>query len=223
MNVEDKNALVKAYQDIISKIDSRLKVIKTLGASEDYIKDTEKLINQKEKMRDAISEHYEKVLFSRVGKYEDVSEFITRMQDTLELDEDGQVIEKYYKLGIKAIDDEFFHGKVYLVTHSIAIGADSAVGKTTLALNIISSLAIQGVKSQFFSFEMGDRQFFNEISPQAKNKLIKIVNSEFAKNLYLDFHSRDLQDLANSIQTRHDDGVNAFVIDSYLSYLCRDR
>ncbi len=211
------HTLLADYKDIIQKIDDRLLVIKTMGADEDYIKKTEGLIKDKEDLRDHISDYYDKKLFGRVGKYETVSEFMERMNNTLEVDENGQVIEKYYKLGIKAIDDEFFHGKGVFHNSLISIGADSAVGKTTLALNIISSLAIQGVKSQFYSFEMGDRQFFNEISEKAKNKLNKIINSEYANNLTLDFHSRDITDLANSIQMRNDEGVEAFVIDSYLS------
>ncbi len=217
MTPKIKNSIVDNYKHIIGEIDDRMKVIKIIGADDGYISETEKLIDRKEKMKDEISEYYERQLFGRVGKYETVAEFMSRMEDTLELDEDGQVIEKYYKLGIKAIDEEFFHGKGVFSNSLISIGADSGVGKTTLALNIISSLAIQGVKSQFYSFEMGDRQFYNEISEKAKNKLSKIINSEFADNLTLDFHSRDISDLANSIQMRFDEGVRAFVIDSYIS------
>ncbi len=212
-----KNNFVEAYKHIIGEIDDRMKVIKVIGADDDYVSETEKLITKKEDMKQDISEYYERQLFGRVGQYETVAEFMNRMEDTLELDEEGHVIEKYYKLGIKAIDEEFFYGKGVFSNSLISIGADSGVGKTTLALNIISSLAIQGVKSQFFSFEMGDRQFYNEISEKAKNKLSKIINSEFADNLTLDFHSRDITDLANAIQMRFDEGVRAFVIDSYIS------
>lgn len=208
---------IEQYHELIRVISERVRVAGLMTVDDDYIKETEKLIRSKDKLKDEITEHYDGIRFGRVGQYETVSEFMERMNNTLEIDDDGLVIEKYYKLGINAIDDEFFEGKGVFSNSFIAIGADSGVGKTTLALNIIASLAQQGVQSQFFSFEMGDRQFFNEISPQAKNKLKSIVDSEYADNLTLDFHSRDIQDLANAIQMRNDEGVEAFVIDSYLS------
>jgi len=208
---------IKLYNELIRRIAQRELTAKTLDMDDAYLKETDKLIKQKKELRGDISEHYDNVRFGRVGHYEDLNEFLERMENTLDTDDEGIVIRQYYKLGIKAIDDEFFNGMGVFSNAFIAIGADSGVGKTTLALNIIGSLAMQGVSSQFFSFEMGDIQFFNEVSPQAKNKLKKIAKSEYAKNLTLDFHSRDLEDLANAIQSRHDEGVKAFVIDSYLS------
>ena len=221
MTVDISSDAVSAFKELTATIMKREKVALVMGYGADnnyeYILETQRLWKKKKQLNDEISAYYEMKLSGRVGQYETVSEFLERMENTLETDEAGNVIDSYYKLGIQAIDEEFFDGKGVFANSLIAIGADSGVGKTTLALNIISELAKQGVKSQFFSFEMGDRQFYNEISPQAKNKLIKIVNSEYADNLTLDFHSRDLQDLANAIQMRYDDGVRAFVIDSYLS------
>ena len=217
MENKTKNKSVRQYKLLIETIAERTLVATTLKMDDNYMAETDKLIGRKHKLNDEISAHYDSIRFGRVGQFETVSEFVERMNNTLEVDEDGIVIEHYYKLGIQAIDDAFFDGKGVFQNSLISIGADSGVGKTTLALQIISSLAMQDVQSQFFSFEMGDRQFFNEISPQAKNKLKQIVDSDYADNLTLDFHSRDLQDLANSIQSRYDDGVRAFVIDSYLS------
>jgi len=212
--------VVEEYKELVNVISKRLVVQSTLNYNKtkpEYVEDTNKMIILKKKLNDKVSDYYDNKRFGRVGQYETVSEFIERMGNTLDTDENGIVIEEYYKLGINAIDDEFFNSKGVFSNSLISIGADSGVGKTTLALNIIASLAMQGVKSQFFSFEMGDKQFYNEISPEAKNKLTKIVNSEYADNLTLDFHSRDIQDLANAIQARFEDGVKAFVIDSYLS------
>ena len=189
----------------------------TLDKNREYIQETNRLIIKKKELIKELEGYYEDVLKARVGKYENVNEFLDRMESISNTDDNGQIVFDYYKLGINAIDDEFFNGQGVFQNSLIAIGADSAVGKTTLALQMISDLAYQGVKSQFFSFEMGDRQFFNEISPQAKNKLSKIAKTSFAENLFLDFHSRDIRDLANSIQMRAEDGVKAFVIDSYLS------
>ncbi len=208
---------IKLYNELIQRISQREITARTIDMDNDYLSETDRLIKQKLGLRNDISKHYDNVRFGRVGHYENLNEFIERMENTLETDEDGIVIREYYKLGIQAIDDEFFDGKGVFSNAFIAIGADSGVGKTTLALNIIGSLAMQGVKSQFFSFEMGDIQFFNEVSPDAKNKLKKIAKSEYAENLTLDFHSRDIEDLANAIQSRHDAGVKAFIIDSYLS------
>jgi len=216
------NEKVDTYRELIGTISERQNVELVLGnkilaSSPTYFEDTDKMIIKKNILGKDIAEYYDRARTGRVGMYEDVTEFLERMDNTMEKDEDGHVLQKYYKLGIQAIDDEFFNGKGVFSNAFIAIGADSGVGKTTLALNIISSFARQGVKSQFFSFEMGDVQFFNEISPEAKNKLRSIVKTEYAENLTLDFHSRDIEDLANSIQTRYRDGVKAFVIDSYLS------
>ena len=208
---------IKLYNELIARISQRELTARTIDMDDAYMSETDKLIKQKMSLRNDISKHYDNVRFGRVGHYENLNEFLERMENTLETDDDGIVIREYYKLGIKAIDDEFFNGKGVFSNSFIAIGADSGVGKTTLALNIIGSLAMQGIKSQFFSFEMGDIQFFNEVSPDAKNKLKKIAKSEYAENLTLDFHSRDVEDLANAIQSRNDEGVKAFIIDSYLS------
>ncbi len=164
-----------------------------------------------------VEKYYDSKLEGRVGKYETLLEFYERMESTCETDENGEIIFEYYKLGITAIDEEFFYGKGVFQNSFVVIGAESGTGKTSLCLNIISNLALQNVRCQFYSFEMGDRQFFNEVSPQAKSKLDRISKTEFADNLTLDFHSRDISDLALSIQMRADDGVKVFVIDSYLS------
>ncbi len=216
------NEKTKSYRELISTISERQNVELVMGdkilqSDENYFEETDRLIRNKNILSKDIAEYYERARSGRVGMYETVNEFIERMDNTMEKDEDGHVLQKYYKLGINAIDEEFFNGKGVFSNAFIAIGADSGVGKTTLALNIIASFAKQGVKSQFFSFEMGDIQFFNEISPEAKNKLKSIMDTEYADNLTLDFHSRDIEDLANSIQSRYRDGVKAFVIDSYLS------
>ena len=212
---------IELMKYLANTLSDRLLVQTTLGytleSNKEYIQETNRMIKQKKSLSKEITEWYSDKLSSRVGMYENVSEFLTRMEDTQETDDDGNIIFDYYRLGIDAIDNEFLNGKGVFQNSLVAIGADSAVGKTTLALQIIANLAYQGIKSQFFSFEMGDRQFFNEVSPQAKNKLKKIAETEYAKNLTLDFHSRDINDLANSIQMRNDDGVKAFVIDSYLS------
>ena len=209
--------LVQEYHTLINTLDDRETVAKIVGADKAYITETNRLYEVKQSIKKQISEHYERIRFGRVGSYETLPEFIERMENTLDVDDDGNVIDEYYKLGIKAIDNEFFNGRGVFSNSFIAIGADSGVGKTTLALNIIGSLAMQEVKAQFYSFEMGDRQFFNEVGTKAKNKLKKLTESTYAHNLTFDFHSRDIDDLANSIQMRFDDGVKAFVIDSYLS------
>ena len=211
------NNIIDDYKYLLEVIDQRTIVHKVVGATNEYIAETEKLIKQKNNLTKQITAHYDSIRSGRVGMFESCLEFMERMENTLEVDEDGNVVETYYKLGIGAIDNEFFNGKGVFPNSLIAIGADSAVGKTTLALQIISSLAIQSVNSQFYSFEMGDRQFFNEVNPQAKNKLKRLLQTEFADNLSFDFHSREINELANSIQMRADDGVKAFVIDSYLS------
>lgn len=218
--MENKNDIVGQYKYLCNQISERNHVASVMGYEQnmpEYVHATKQLILTRDKMNKELTAHYDLLRSSRVGLYETLNEFLDRMNSTLELDEDGTVKEEYFKLGIDAIDDEFFNGKGVFSNAFIAIGADSGVGKTSLALNIISSFAEQGVKSQFFSFEMGDRQFFNEVSPEAKNKLKRIAKSEYADNLTLDFHSRDINDLANSIQMRNSEGVRAFVIDSYLS------
>ncbi len=182
-----------------------------------YLKETDRLIGIKKDVSKKVEIYYENKLQGRVGKYETLSEFYDRMEATCETDENGEIIFEYYKLGITAIDKEFFKDKGVFQSSFIVIGAESGTGKTSLCLNIISNLAYQDVRCQFYSFEMGDRQFFNEISPQAKNKLSKINETKYGDNLSLDFHSRDVNDLALSIQMRAEDGVKVFVIDSYLS------
>jgi len=211
--------IVARHNWLAEEIGKRVLVQNTLQYATDseYGKEISKLVQEKKTLNKRIVKYYDDIRESRVGMYENIDEFLERMENTLTRDDDGNVLFQYHTLGIKAIDESFFHGKGVYQNSFIAIGAESAVGKTTMALQIISSLAYQDVKSQFYSFEMGDKQFFSEISPQAKDKLRKIQGTKYAKNLTLDFHSRDINALATSIQSRADDGVRAFVIDSYLS------
>ena len=216
----NKDDIVSRYKYLCNEINERVNVAEVMqyeNVKPEYMKETVRLVKMRDNLNAELTQYYDMVRSARVGQFETLTEFLERMNNTLELDDDGHVKEVYYKLGISAIDDEFFDGRGVFSNSLISIGADSGVGKTTLALNIIGSLAQQSVKSQFYSFEMGDRQFFNEVSPEAKNKLRHIAQSEWADNLTLDFHSRDINDLANSIQMRHSEGVKAFVIDSYLS------
>ena len=221
--MKDNKELLKYLADNIS---DRLLIQTTLGYTlannREYIESTNAMIIQKKKVTKELEKYYEEKIKSRVGKFEDIDEFLERMESTSVIDDSGNIVFDYYKLGIEVIDNEFLHGKGVFQNCLLSIGADSGTGKTTLALQIIANLAYQDVKSQFFSFEMGDRQFFNEISPQAKNKLIKIAKTKYAKNLFLDFHSRDINELATAIQMRTEDGVKAFVIDSYLSIYAGD-
>lgn len=207
------------YREIGFEINERIRVsnIMQYASNSDYVIGIKKLMNKKSELKKQIEQYYEEVRSSRVGSYETITEFFDRMNSVLEKDDDGNVLHHYYKLGIDALDKEFFYGKGVYSNSFIAIGADSAVGKTTLALQIVSSLAKQDVKTQFFSFEMGDIQFFNEIDPSAKNKLKSIINSEYKDNITIDFSSRSIDDLSTAIQLRAEDGVGAFVIDSYLS------
>ena len=209
--------VIDRHNWLAENISSRVLVQNTMNMDDDYKKQTNQLIKEKKILNAKIVKYYDEIRDSRVGMYENVDEFLARMENTMVRDDEGNIVFEYYTLGIKAIDNSFFHGKGVFQNSFIAIGADSAVGKTTFALQIICSLAYQNVKSQFYSFEMGDRQFFSEISPQAKNKLKSIQGTKYAQNLTLDFHSRDIDALATSIQSRADDGVRAFIIDSYLS------
>lgn len=218
------NDIKEAYKNLSIEIGERIDVANKLGYKQnsEYVKNIKQLIKRKDELKKEINDFYTSKLSSRVGMYETISEFFDRMDSTLEKDDEGNVLQHYYKLGINALDEEFFDGKGVFSNSMIAIGADSAVGKTTLALQIVANLAKQEVKTQFFSFEMGDVQFYNEIAPQAKNKLKAIANSEYADNVSLDFHSRKIDDLSTAIQIRAEDGVGAFVIDSYLSVYAGD-
>lgn len=207
------------YRALSFDISQRIEVANTMEYKSDseYVKNIKIIQKEKEQLKKEIEKYFDDKRSSRIGAYETISEFFERMDSVLDKDVDGKVLHHYYKLGIDALDNEFFNGKGVYQNSLISIGADSAVGKTTLALQIISSLAQQDVKTQFFSFEMGDIQFFNEIHPAAKNKLKSIVQSKYKDNITLDFSSRDIKDLATAIQIRAEDGVGAFVIDSFLS------
>ena len=78
-------------------------------------------------MNKKLTEHYDMIRSSRVGMFETINEFMERMNNTVEVDDDGNVIETYYKLGINALDNEFLDGKGAFPNSLIAIGADSAV------------------------------------------------------------------------------------------------
>lgn len=207
------------YKLLSFEINERIKTANIMGyeSNSNYVKTIKEMMKEKASLKIKIEKYFDDIRASRVGAYETISEFFERMDSILEKDADGNVLHHYYKLGIDALDNEFFNGKGVYQNSLISIGADSAVGKTTLALQIVSSLAQQDVKTQFFSFEMGDIQFFNEIHPQAKNKLKSIMQSKYKDNVTLDFSSRDVNDLATAIQLRAEDGVGAFIIDSFMS------
>lgn len=212
------------YKKLSFEINERIKVANVMqyDSKNDYVKTIKAMMIEKSKIKVDIEKYYQDIRANRIGAYETITEFFERMDTILEKDNQGNILHNYYKLGIDALDNEFFNGKGVYSNSLISIGADSAVGKTTLALQIVSSLAKQEVKTQFFSFEMGEIQFFNEIDPQAKNKLKAIINSEYKDNITLDFSSRQVNDLATAIQLRAEDGVGAFVIDSYLSIYAGD-
>jgi len=209
--------IVQDFKNVTDIISDRDMVASTIGVNDEYQKETNNLLKVKKELSIEVNKYYDEKLEGRVGKYETLHEFYERMESVSDTDEDGVIIFEYYKLGITAIDNEFFEGKGVFQNSLVVIGAESGTGKTSLCLNIITNLAFQDVRCQFYSFEMGDRQFFNEVSPSAKKKLERLSSTEYADNLTLDFHSKKIDDLALSIQMRAEDGVKVFVIDSYLS------
>ena len=207
----------KEYRDLTEVITQRLLVQNTLEAPLDYYTETDKLIKRKQILKKQIVAYYDGIRSARHGGYETLPEYYKRMTDTMDLDDDGLIISKKYKLGIDVIDQEWLHGKGVASNALIAIGAESGVGKSSFAFMIMQSLAKQDVKTHFCSLEMGDVQLFSEINPAEKNKLKEIINSPYADNITIDFSSRDVDDLATTIQTLHDEGARAFIIDSYIS------
>jgi len=204
----------KSLMDIISQ---RLTVGNVMGMDNDYLRETDKLIKQKKSLLASINKHYEEIRTGRVGMHETLSEYMERMENTLEVDDAGQVIITKYKLGISVIDDEFLNGQGVTDNALIVLGADSGVGKTSLAFMIISSMIKQELPTHFISLEMGDKQLYNEISPSEKNKLKHILNSEHADLLTIDFYSREIAELETTIQIMASNGTKVFVIDSYMN------
>ncbi len=209
--------LKKLYKDLTESISQRITVQNTIQTDKEYQNETNKQMKLKSSTRDKLMTYYDDIRSSRHGMYETLPEYLDRMENTLDLDDDGNAIIEKYKLGIDVIDEEFLDGQGVTSNALVSIGAESGVGKSSFAFMIMGSLAKQGVRTHFCSLEMGDIQMFNEVSESAKNKLKNIVQTDYAKNITIDFSSRDVNDLATTIQTMADDGVKAFVIDSYIS------
>ena len=209
--------LKQTYKDLAEIIAQRIIVQNTIATDLDYQHETDRLILEKKKAKKNLICYYDDIRSSRHGNYETLPEYMERMENTLDMDDDGVVIIKKYKLGVDVIDQEFLDGKGVNSNALVSIGAESGVGKSSFAFMIMESLAKQGVRTHFCSLEMGDVQMFSEISPQEKNKLKNILKTDYAENITIDFNSRDVDDLATTIQTMSDDGVKAFVIDSYIS------
>jgi len=208
---------IKEYRELTEVISQRILVQNTLDASDEYYTITDDLIKRKQMLKKHIVSYYDGIRSARHGGYETLSEYYKRMTDTMDLDDDGLIISKKYKLGIDVIDQEWLNSKGVSSNALIAIGAESGVGKSSFAFMIMQSLAKQDVKTHFCSLEMGDIQLFSEINPAEKNKLKEIINSHYADNITIDFNSRDVDDLATTIQTLHSEGARAFIIDSYIS------
>ena len=208
---------IKEYRDLTETIGQRIIVQNTLEAPNTYYTETDNLIKRKQVLKKQIVAYYDGIRSARHGGYETLPEYYKRMTDTMDMDDDGLIISKKYKLGIEVIDTEWLNGKGVSSNALIAIGAESGVGKSSFAFMIMQSLAKQDVKTHFCSLEMGDVQLFSEINPAEKNKLKEIINSPYADNITIDFSSRDVDDLATTIQTLHDEGAKAFIIDSYIS------
>jgi predicted ATP-dependent serine protease len=213
---------IKEYRELTEVISQRILVQNTLDVKPEYYDETDKLIKRKQTLKKQIVAYYDGIRSARHGGYETLTEYYKRMTDTMDMDDDGLIISKKYKLGIEVIDNEWLNGKGVTSNALVAIGAESGVGKSSFAFMIMQSLAKQNVKTHFCSLEMGDIQLFSEINPAEKNKLKEIINSPYADNITIDFNSRDVDDLATTIQTLHDEGANAFIIDSYISIYSRN-
>jgi predicted ATP-dependent serine protease len=213
--------LKERHRGLVEIISQRVLVQNTISTDLTYQNETMRLIKLKKTTRDELINYYDGVRASRHGQYETLPEYMDRMKNTLELNDDGEVIIEKYKLGIDVIDNEFLDGKGVTSSALVAIGAESGVGKSSFAFMIMGSLAKQNIKTHFCSLEMGDVQMFSEISPQEKNKLESIVSTDYANNITIDFTSREVDDLGTTIQTMADNGVKAFVIDSYISIYTR--
>lgn len=209
--------LKQTYRDLTEIISQRVLVQNTIDTTIDYQNETDRLLREKQKTKKNLISYYDDIRSARHGGYETLPEYMERMESTLELDDDGVVLIKKYKLGIDVIDQEFLNGQGVTSSALVSIGAESGVGKSSFAFMIMGSLASQGIKTHFCSLEMGDVQMFSEINPQEKNKLKSILKTDYAGNITIDFSSRDVEDLATTIQTMVDEGVKAFVIDSYIS------
>jgi len=209
--------LQQLYRDLTNIISNRINVQNTIKTDLEYQKETDRLLQQKDKTRNELIKYYDSIRASRHGGYETLPEYMERMKNTLELNDDGEVIVKRYKLGIDVIDNEFLDGRGITSNALVAIGAESGVGKSSFAFMIMGSLAKQDVQVHFCSLEMGDVQMYSEISSAEKNKLEDILHTDYASNITIDFTSRDVDDLATTIQTMHSQGVKAFIIDSYIS------
>ena len=208
---------IKEYKDLTELIGNRVKTQTVLEVNKEYYQQTDDFIKRKSTLKKQITAYYDGIRSCRHGGYETLTEYYKRMKDTMELDDDGLLITRKYKLGIEVIDQEWLNGKGVSSNALVTIGAESGVGKSSFAFMIIQSLAKQDVKVHFCSLEMGDAQLFSEINPAEKNKLKEIINSDYANNVTIDFNSRDVDDLANTIQALYDEGVKAFIIDSYIS------
>lgn len=209
--------LKQKYRDLTEMIAQRILVQNTIDTDLKYQHETDDIMLEKKKVKNKLISYYDDIRNSRHGSYETLPEYMERMENTLDMDDDGIVIIKKYKLGIDVIDNEFLNGQGVTSNALVSIGAESGVGKSSFAFMIMGSLAKQGVRTHFCSLEMGDVQMFSEINPQEKNKLKSILKTDYAQNITIDFSSRDVEDLATTIQTMADDGVRAFVIDSYIS------
>jgi predicted ATP-dependent serine protease len=209
--------LKQKYRDLTESISQRITVQNTIDTTKDYQNETDRLLREKLKARKSLIAYYDDVRHSRHGGYETLPEYMDRMENTLEVDDDGLAIIVKYRLGVDVIDEEFLNGKGVTSSALVSIGAESGVGKSSFAFMIMGSLAKQAIRTHFCSLEMGDIQMFSEINPQEKNKLKSILKTDYAENITIDFSSRDVDDLATTIQTMYDEGVRAFVIDSYIS------
>lgn len=88
----------------------------------------------------------------------------------------------------------------------VQLVGESGAGKTTLAVEIVTNVAMAG-KSVLFSFEMGVKRTHNRLS--------RYMSSDTQRrNMITDCDTRDIDDLCNEIVLYAEDGARFFVIDS---------
>jgi DNA repair protein RadA/Sms len=130
-----------------------------------------------------------------------------------QLDIDKRMLESM-ETGINVIDELFSHEYgIPCASNIMAIG-DPGVGKTTVMLDIISSIQNKGRKCLFISGEMGRKQMFKYTE---RFKQFGIVDTLFTSD-YMQYNTKDVVEQALNL------GYDCVLIDSIAEIIegCRD-
>ena len=135
------------------------------------------------------------------------------------LNEDGgAVVEEMISIGIKFIHEQFNDGKLFPLATFFSLIANSGVGKSDYMYLMANSFLMQDKNVLLCSYEFGEDRLARVADSEengGKDRFREARENNKFDNLYVNYHSRDLDALELMVDIAHQNGINVILIDSF--------